>query len=497
MYLGDELKELNCGIASTTLKMFQVSAHGSRVNTRVGVPFSNMTMSQWSASVKLWLKHGVPLISSLKDRQCPVCDSSDRRVLFHSYDGYPFAECNDCKCWYIPKLINDELFEEYFLRSPEARKLADQMIIDRNQESIKKTDLERITEYLQELKELFEGEEIVYLDAGCGVGHSLVAARECGVQAVGVDTERTSIRVAKENGLEVYHVDEPVPENNYNLLTFWESLEHIPNPKQVISKYLKLLSEDGIVALTVPNLDSLAIRIQRGDCSYVHGGVNWPGHMNLFNEKCLRIMLEECGLEVLSVDAQYSDNLEDIASYLLGNNRGATDLITHESLNHGLSDVAHEILKSIGTVIAVLQRVTKTAPILKIIACRKGKRKYFDKVLESFENKRKKGIENMLQEIVLNFEGEKRAQHRSMARTIEELLGEVEKRDDLLMKTQQEVDRRDKLLSEAAEAYDNRERDVQNRLAELEEENRLIREGARSGRKIVRKIKGVWDKINR
>lgn len=365
-------------------------------------PFSNMTQSDWVRSVRLWLDHGAPLLQSQPARSCPACGGQSSRFLFISYDGYPFHECEVCGCWFVPKHVDNTLFETFFTRCPEAAALAGHMTA-RRADTLEAADVDRIGAYLDELLNVLaenRAGHLTYLDTGCGVGHSLQAAQDRGLAAHGIEIDRSAIDTARSKGLSVTHPGEPCLPGPYRLMTFLETLEHMSDPLAALEQYVPLLDTAGLVTVTVPNLGSPTVRILRGDCSYVHGGTNTPGHINLFHIGALTRLLERAGLVVLDADAQYSNNPMELAAYVLGRSRAARDMLALPDTKAVLPDLLKQVLNSVWPAIALIERSALTAPILKVVACRPGDVERFAGTVSDLRRQRGQDIQDQAAQLM-------------------------------------------------------------------------------------------------
>jgi 2-polyprenyl-3-methyl-5-hydroxy-6-metoxy-1,4-benzoquinol methylase len=132
------------------------------------------------------------------------------------------------------------------------------------------------------------------LDVGCGSGLFLVAMQEQGWQCMGVEPNEAAAQFCRENlGLQVETGDifSLTGSVAYELITFWDVLEHTHSPKIVLQQAHRLLKPAGYVALNVPNWDSLERRLF---------GENWialdaPRHLYHFMPATLVKLLTLCG----------------------------------------------------------------------------------------------------------------------------------------------------------------------------------------------------------
>jgi SAM-dependent methyltransferase len=89
------------------------------------------------------------------------------------------------------------------------------------------------------------------LDLGCGVGHSyhLLAPRE----TVGVDIDPKAL-AGQERETHVADMrDLPFPDNEFDGVLSVQSVEHVPDPEQVLLEVQRVLKPAGIAVLVTPN----------------------------------------------------------------------------------------------------------------------------------------------------------------------------------------------------------------------------------------------------
>ena len=140
------------------------------------------------------------------------------------------------------------------------------------------------------------------LDVGCGSGLFLVVMRQLGWQCTGVEPNNEAAQFARERlQLQVHTGDISSIEasEKFDLVTFWDVLEHTRSPRATLKRAYKLLKPSGTLAINVPNWDSLERRIFRE---------NWialdaPRHLYHFTPQTLPDMLSLCGFVVESVTA--------------------------------------------------------------------------------------------------------------------------------------------------------------------------------------------------
>ncbi len=384
--LQDFLHWVQVGLIGVVRQISNNTMRDDQMTTEVRIPnpFSALDHPAWVSAVGLWVKHGQKLIPALPDRDCPACQSSDHRLIFESYDGYPFHACRKCGTWFVSKHVDSALFEKFFAECPSAGELAEKIVQQRLTSERVQHDRDRIGTYLRELapfiQECSAGK--TYLDIGCGLGYSLEVAKELGFEAHGIEVDKQSVEIARQKGLTVSLPGAELPKASFSLISLWETIEHLDNPRAVLEAALPALAPGGVLALTFPNLNSPMIRFLKSDCIWVHGGVNTPGHVNLFHLPAIERLLDSLGMCVLDVDGQFGTNTQELMLYSVGQHRGISDFLNGSDRVHHLSQTTLRINETIGPPLALAERALLLSPILQVFACRKEEKPRFHHALE-------------------------------------------------------------------------------------------------------------------
>jgi SAM-dependent methyltransferase len=98
------------------------------------------------------------------------------------------------------------------------------------------------------------------LDVGCSSGAWLEVAAEHGMKAVGVELGEATASAARERGLDVRTgtLEQALPGlsgASFDLVTFWDVLEHLPDPRHELAIAAVLLAPGGVVAASFPNVE--------------------------------------------------------------------------------------------------------------------------------------------------------------------------------------------------------------------------------------------------
>ena len=139
------------------------------------------------------------------------------------------------------------------------------------------------------------------LDFGCGGGSFLQRMDSQGWQVTGLDISATTVcRVRADLGLRVLVGSLPHPElqpESFDVITMWQSLEHVHAPRETLREAHTLLAKGGKLLVAVPNIDSLPYRWFGSDWY----GLDLPRHLTHFTPMTLALMLERAGFRVRSL----------------------------------------------------------------------------------------------------------------------------------------------------------------------------------------------------
>jgi SAM-dependent methyltransferase len=149
------------------------------------------------------------------------------------------------------------------------------------------------------------------LDVGCASGYFLAAARQSGLDAEGVEVSSWAAEEAKQRfGLRVtvgQISDVPGPHPRFDVVTMWHSLEHTRDPIATLTIVHGLLRDGGILAIELPNYQSVDAR------GY---GLSWSGwsvpyHFWHFSPKSLSALVRRCGFDVRMIKTLPSSYIKD------------------------------------------------------------------------------------------------------------------------------------------------------------------------------------------
>jgi SAM-dependent methyltransferase len=190
---------------------------------------------------------------------CNICGIKDENFIFFAPER--IVRCRRCGLMYNnPRLDRNSLAriysKEYF-------------VIDENDLGV---DYKAYADYMgeepvivrsmlrrMEKVERYAGAAGKVLDVGCAAGFSLIAARQRGWAAEGIEFSEFCVNFAAARGLKVFHgmlKDYPGQAESMDAITMWDYLEHSPDPFGDLTVCHRLLKRGGVLVLSIPNTDS-------------------------------------------------------------------------------------------------------------------------------------------------------------------------------------------------------------------------------------------------
>jgi len=136
------------------------------------------------------------------------------------------------------------------------------------------------------------------LDVGCGAGGNLKTLQEQGWDPYGIEISEVAAAHARRLVTENIHTgtleSAPFSAKSFDLVLMSHSLEHLPSPLEALQRIHRLLKDDGLLVVSVPNLKSLEFKLF---------GPWWfqldpPRHFYHFEKKSLARALAKSGFRI-------------------------------------------------------------------------------------------------------------------------------------------------------------------------------------------------------
>lgn len=133
------------------------------------------------------------------------------------------------------------------------------------------------------------------LDYGCGNGQFLVKARATASSVNGLEPETALQPYFQEKSLQVFTSLQQI-QAQYDLITMFHVVEHLPDPIAVLQQLKSLLKPGGCLVIETPNSQDALLTLYKNPAfaSFTY----WSCHLQLFSADALGILASKTGFKV-------------------------------------------------------------------------------------------------------------------------------------------------------------------------------------------------------
>jgi 2-polyprenyl-3-methyl-5-hydroxy-6-metoxy-1,4-benzoquinol methylase len=136
------------------------------------------------------------------------------------------------------------------------------------------------------------------LDVGCGNGAFLRIAKDLGYIARGIDTSLAAVEACTRHGSDAARLDIRSAarlNERYDLITLWDVLEHITDPRAFLISARHLLRPGGSVLVKSPHVARRALLMAKAWPQLVDVVLQVPHHVQFFDRAALDRLLADAG----------------------------------------------------------------------------------------------------------------------------------------------------------------------------------------------------------
>jgi len=237
--------------------------------------------------------------------KCNLCGADDYDIIFKSKHGKvseqelvekfrssgdetlidQVVKCNKCGFVYINPRIKSELVvkgytggsDENFVSQARGREMTFAKCLDSVEKYKKKGRI---------------------LDIGTAGGSFLKVAKGCGWDAHGIEPNKWLGEWGKKQyGVDIKQGtihDHKFPDNYFDVITLWDVLEHVPDPKKELLEVRRILKDDGFIFVNYPDIGSWIAKLMG------RRWVFWLSiHLFYFTPRTMKMMLKKTGFRFI------------------------------------------------------------------------------------------------------------------------------------------------------------------------------------------------------
>jgi 2-polyprenyl-3-methyl-5-hydroxy-6-metoxy-1,4-benzoquinol methylase len=229
-------------------------------------------------------------------RECFICKKSRVEFLLRK-GGYDVWQCDKCGLNFVyPQPSEKELQKVYSLDGGYSH-------------SSKGFDKTAVSlEYEKRIDFFVKNNVKRVLDVGCASGAFVYSVKRRGLDVVGIDLDKDSIKFGRDLGLDLRHgrlEEMKFKGDEFDAVNLGDIIEHVKDPEGFLFECLRILKKGGVLIISTPNTNSFFPRATRW--VYERLGLMWshpspPYHLFDFSDENLSEFLSSNGLEILRID---------------------------------------------------------------------------------------------------------------------------------------------------------------------------------------------------
>ena len=287
----DKKKTLSYKVETTLGKPIDILALKSNMVSNYGLKVKQMQNSR----KKLFKKERLEHIT-----HCPICKNKAKGLpaIFKVY-GAEYIQCQNCTHCFVKNRLTDESLKKFYAQDTAYQSTyADPKTTETR---LKQVALPKAEWVIKQFQKIYGRKPKGILDIGAGSGHFVKACKNLGLRAEGLELSRNGKDFCKQNfGFELLNQDflnTKVPLKNYEIITFWGLIEHVPEPMQMLKKAASLLKgKKGLVISSVPNWYSFSTAVQKAFSASIIRHLEPLAHINCFTDSSLATAYLKNGL---------------------------------------------------------------------------------------------------------------------------------------------------------------------------------------------------------
>ena len=242
----------------------------------------------------------------MKDTECNICGSNDYTVVHQGLkdDGSinldtkkvyasssnivgndRIVKCNICELKYVtPQLEAKDIVEAYSEGS-------DEKFVSQN-----KWRMVTFKRCLREVEKATCSKKGRILDIGTAGGAFLKVAKDAGWNVAGIEPNKWLCNWCEKNyGIKIQQgilEKTKYKRKSFEVITWWDVLEHVPDPSATLKKCRELLTDEGILVVNYPDIGSMPSKLMRSKWIFL-----LSVHLWYFTPKTLKKILSKTGFQ--------------------------------------------------------------------------------------------------------------------------------------------------------------------------------------------------------
>lgn len=235
---------------------------------------------------------------------CPICQKAVNKnsIVFKVY-GARYIQCQNCSHCFVSEVPSKKSLEQFYSRGKDYHEI----YIDKRTADfrVNQVAIPKAKWVINQFERVYGRKPKSLLDVGAGGGHFVRACKELGLKTEGVEISRKGRQFCKEyfsfQLLDKDFLKEWNGFKDYEVITFWGLIEHVPDPLKMLKAGSKIISgKEGFVVSEVPRWNCFSTAVQKVFSDSVTRHLDPLGHIHCFTDTSLSKAYEISNLEIVA-----------------------------------------------------------------------------------------------------------------------------------------------------------------------------------------------------
>jgi SAM-dependent methyltransferase len=226
---------------------------------------------------------------------CPACGGQKHAMEFTKV-GFRYVTCQGCRTLFVNPRPTASMLNDFYLDSPSSRYWIEGFFLPFVEARREKVFRPRVA-YVAKRLPAFSSEIVGDVGAGFGLFLEELSKLWPNSRMLAIEPSSEMAEICRSKGLDVAQAtidDLEGYDGRFGLLTAFELLEHLYEPRVLLEKALCLLRPGGYFLATTLNGEGFDIQVLWGRCK----SVSPPHHLNFLNPGSLAALCEDVGFAV-------------------------------------------------------------------------------------------------------------------------------------------------------------------------------------------------------
>jgi 2-polyprenyl-3-methyl-5-hydroxy-6-metoxy-1,4-benzoquinol methylase len=244
-------------------------------------------------------------------KQCPLCNSFNIIQVLTTKDYtvskeiFSVWQCDDCTCRFTQNVPGANAIGAYYQSATYvSHSDTKKGFINKLYHAVRNYTIQGKRRLVEKLSSRQNGS---LLDIGAGTGAFAAAMQKAGWNITALEPDITARENAsRKYGLSIQPLDDLVSFNDkeFDIITLWHVLEHVRQLHEYIETFHRILKDDGVLLIAVPNYTSCDAALYKE----YWAAYDVPRHLYHFSPAGMKQLMKQHGFKVIQCKPMWFDS---------------------------------------------------------------------------------------------------------------------------------------------------------------------------------------------